>query len=387
MLPEPITEQKLHSNCLKDCIRRHIVDSDGWIGFDEYMEHALYTTRLGYYDTAWPKFGAQGDFVTAPLMGNVTAHCLAIQCAEVLAEIGHGDVIEFGAGSGDLAADLLFAMDAIGRLPERYLILETSSTLRTQQRQTIARLDPSLSARVSWREQMPSTKVDGVVLANELLDAMPAMRFEVDAHRRARMLGVAATGDRLHWSISDELLADHLQKRLEPNILTAGYRSEIGLAAEAWVRTVCEKINTGVMLLIDYGFPRHEFYHAQRQQGTLMCHYRHHAHDDPFFYPGLQDISVHVDFTALAEAAISVGMTLAGYVSQGAFLLSLGALDRLVASQTCATDAQQSLALSQQIRKLTLPHEMGELFKAIAFCRNYSKPLSGFSMHDRCARL
>ncbi len=395
MLTEPGAEEQRHSARLSANIRRRIARRRGWIGFDAFMEQALYAPGLGYYAAGRPTFGAAGDFITAPLMGGVLAHCLAGQCVEVLSEIGHGDVLEFGAGSGRLAADLLMEMNALGRPPGRYLILETSAALRARQRQTIADHCGALGARVRWLERLPDG-FDGVALANEVLDAMPALRFEIGGGGEALALGVGVTSDgtdtndeRLRWATAAEPLPESLQARLGEYDLGPGYRSEIGLRAEAWVRSLGENINTGVLLLIDYGFPAREFYHPQRRQGTLMCHYRHVAHDDPFFYPGLQDISVHVDFTAIARAAREVALATAGYASQGAFLLSLGALDLLAERRDCgaaghdARQLRQSLALSRQIQTLTMPHEMGELFKVIAFSRNYPRPLGGFSMQDR----
>ena len=379
MLTEPTAEGKLHSARLSARIRRQIARAGGWVGFDQFMQQALYAPGLGYYSAGATKFGAAGDFITAPLMGDLTARCLAKQCAEVLSEIGGGDVIEFGAGTGQLAADMLLAMDAQGALPEHYFIVETSADLRARQRETIAarcgelsRHGERLCERVRWLEQLPPDGFTGVALANEALDAMPAIRFETDARGRALILGVALGDDGFHWSPSAEALPDPLQNRLADLALEAGYRGEMGLHAEAWVRSVGEKIHCGVMLLLDYGFPRREFYHAQRRQGTLMCHYRHVAHDDPFFYPGLQDISVHVDFTALEHAAREVALALAGFTSQGAFLLSLGVLDMPAASMR-----------GGEINTLTMPHEMGELFKVIAFSRNYDRPLSGFALKDR----
>lgn len=402
MLTEPVAEDKRHSARLSDHIRRHIAGRHGWIGFDRFMEHALYAPRLGYYSAGLPKFGVvgdlsgapAGDFITAPLMGDVLARCLAGQCVEVLSEIGHGDVLEFGAGTGQLAADLLTMMNTLGRPPARYLILETSAALRARQQATIAERCGSLGARVRWLERLPPDGFTGVVLANEVLDAMPAVRFEIGADGEALALGVVVNDGQFQWAKSAPL-PENLQDCLAGYNLPEGYRSEIGLRAEAWVRSLGEKINTGVMLLIDYGFPRREFYHPQRRQGTLMCHYRHVAHDDPFFYPGLQDISVHVDFTTLSRAAREVGMTTAGFASQGAFLLSLGALDHLAAEHAAEyaaehateTNPRPALAMSRQIQKLTMPHEMGELFKVIAFSRNYPRPLRGFSLNDRRGRL
>lgn len=393
-LAEPSAEGRRHSHRLSRRLRAHIRRADGWLGFDRFMQQALYAPGLGYYQAGLPKFGARGDFITAPLMGDLTARCLAGQCAQVLAEIGRGDVLEFGAGNGRLAADLLIALEQLGTLPERYLIVETSADLRARQRRTIAALGAPLRERVRWLERLPQDGFDGVALANEVVDAMPAVRFEIDAQGRALALGVTTgdgdagdTGRALRWATAGPL-PDPLQGRVDGAALGAGYRSEMGLQAEAWVRSVGEKINTGVLLIIDYGFPRREFYHPQRRDGTLMCHYRHIAHGDPFFYPGLQDISVHVDFTAIADAARDAALKLAGFASQGAFLLSLGILDMPAQSrQHGAQEPRRALAVTRELGRLTLPHEMGELFKVIAFTRHYDRPLRGFALKDRRAAL
>jgi len=393
-LVAPDAEGQRHSNRLSQRLRAHIRCAGGWVGFDRFMQQALYAPGLGYYQAGLPKFGARGDFITAPLMGDLTARCIAGQCAQVLAEIGHGDVLEFGAGTGRLAADLLTALERLGVLPGRYFIVETSADLRARQRRTLAGLSAPLRERVRWLERLPQDGFDGVALATEVLDAMPAVRFEIDARGRALALGVTTEtggGDAgqpaLRWATAGPL-PENLQRRIDGAALGAGYRSEMGLQAEAWVRSVGERINTGVLLLIDYGFPRREFYHPQRRDGTLMCHYRHIAHGDPFFYPGLQDISVHVDFTAIADAARDAALQLAGFASQGAFLLSLGILDSLAESrQHGAQEPRRALAMTRELGRLTLPHEMGELFKVIAFTRHYDRPLRGFALKDRRAAL
>ncbi|MGI9311433.1 MAG: class I SAM-dependent methyltransferase [bacterium] len=407
MLPPPEPALRRRSRAVSARIRDDIA-ARGWIGFDRFMQHALHAPGLGYYSGALAKFGAGGDFVTAPMLGDVAARCLARQCAEVLDAIGHGDIVEFGAGNGDLAAEMLLAMDEIGRPPRRYCIIETSAELQARQRAVIAERCGALSQRAHWLDRLPPNGFDGVALANEVLDAMPTTRFEINRNGEAMPLGVgvsrdgdeaSASGDgggdddntTFHWTIGDKPLDVALQQRLAPYGLAPGYRGEIGLQAEAWTRALGAHLNTGVALLLDYGFPRGEFYHPERRDGTLMCHYRHVAHDNPFFHPGLQDISVHIDFTAIADAARETSLELAGFASQGAFLLSLGALDLLAQRQRAAeSDAharQQAQATARQIKQLTLPHEMGELFKVIALRRNYRRALSGFSLHDRSGSL
>ncbi len=392
MLPEPAPALKTHSHTLSADIARRITAHGGWLGFDEYMNCALYAAA-GYYRGGLVKFGGGGDFITAPALGATLGRCLGRQCAEILAQTG-GDIIEFGAGDGRLAADLLLALDEFGQLPTRYLIMETSAELRARQAATIARRGPPLRARVRWLRQLPAGGFSGVALANEVLDAMPVTRFEVDADGVPRLLGVALADESganspptFRWQAGPPL-PDALRRRLPA--LPPGYRSEIAQAAEAWTRTVAAALNHGALLLIDYGFPRAEFYHPERRDGTLMCHYRHRAHADPFFHPGLQDISTHLDFTAIAEAAVHAELAPAGFASQAAFLLALGALDDLAAAQTLAeagAEAESARKMAQQIKTLTLPHEMGELFKVAAFTRRYAEPLRGFSLQDRRAAI
>ncbi|MDA7995899.1 MAG: SAM-dependent methyltransferase [Gammaproteobacteria bacterium] len=391
-LPEPDAAGKKHSAKLCARIRRRIARGGGRISFAQFMEDALYAPELGYYAAGVAKFGADGDFTTAPQLGGVIARCLAVQCAEAFAELEltDGDLLEFGAGSGQLAADLLAAMDALNATPRRYLIVETSAALRERQRETIA--SRGYEERVRWLEHAPR-EFCGIVFANELLDAMPAARFEMNARGRACELGVCvdAAGN-FAWSRGEEL-PEELQRRIKLHeeetgaALADGYRGEIGLRAEKWVRDTGARIKRGALLLLDYGYPRREFYHAERRDGTLMCHYRHFAHADPFFYPGLQDISAHIDFTAIRDAAHETGLATAGFASQGAFLLSLGALDVLAESHDNDGDLRGQIARAHEVRTLTMPQGMGELVKVIAFAKNCALQLRGFQLRDRSGRL
>ena len=394
-LPEPDAAGKKHSAKLCAHIRRRIARGGGRISFAQFMEDALYAPKLGYYAAGVARFGADGDFTTAPQLGGVIARCLAVQCAEALneLELPNGDLLEFGAGSGQLAADLLAAMDALNAPPRRYLIVETSAALRERQCATLA--SRGYEERVRWLECMPR-EFCGIVFANELLDAMPAARFEMNARGRACELGVYVNdAGNFAWSRGEEL-PEELQRRIKLHeeetgaALADGYRGEIGLRAEKWVRDTGARIKRGALLLLDYGYPRREFYHAERRDGTLMCHYRHFAHADPFFYPGLQDISAHIDFTAIRDAAHASGLATAGFASQGAFLLSLGALDVLAGSQTGHDndgDLRGQIARANEVRTLTMPQEMGELVKVIAFTKNCALNLRGFQLHDRSGRL
>jgi SAM-dependent MidA family methyltransferase len=380
-LPSPTAEEQAHHDKLTQRLREEMAAAGGAIAFDRFMELALYAPGLGYYAAGKHKFGERGDFVTAPELGSLFARCLARPCQSLLAELGGGDILEAGAGSGVLAADLLLELESLGRLPGRYLILELSAELRAHQTETIRRKSPHLFGRVHWLADWPGD-FRGMVLANELLDAMPVTRFKV-TENGVNELYVAWENQGFVWQ--EQPASASLRARVDLLGLATGYSSEINLRAEAWVRRVADSLKQGAMLLIDYGFPRAEFYHPQRAQGTLMCHYRHQAHDDPLRLAGLQDITAHVDFSAIAEAGIGAGLALLGYTSQAAFLLG-GGLEQIMAASD-PNDTRAHLALTQQIKKLTLPHEMGELFKVIAFARGVREPLPGFTLQDRRGRL
>jgi SAM-dependent MidA family methyltransferase len=380
-LPPPTAEEQAHSSKLQHLIREEITACGGLISFARFMELVLYAPGLGYYAAGKYKFGAAGDFVTAPEMGSLFARCLARPCQSILAQLGGGDILEGGAGSGALAADLLLELEALGRLPERYLILELSNELRDRQAETLRRKAPHLLKHIRWLDTLPGS-FRGMVLANELLDAMPVERFRI-AEDGVRQLHVAWENDRFVWQ---EKPADEaIQRRIEPFALPPGYTSEINLQAEAWVRSVADILKQGAMLLVDYGFPRAEFYHPQRSDGTLMCHYRHRAHGDPLKLIGLQDITAHIDFTAIAEAGTETGLSLLGYTSQAAFLIGCGLEPLMSASDP--EDVRAHLGLTQQVKKLTSPQEMGELYKVIALGRGIREPFPGFEVHDRRGRL
>ena len=379
-LPPPGAEEQAHSERLARRIREEIARAGGAIRFARFMELALYAPGLGYYAAGRHKFGAAGDFVTAPELGPLFARCLARATGAILEQVG-GDILETGAGSGALAADLLLELEALGRLPERYLILELSNELRDRQAQTLRRKAPHLLTRARWLDALPAG-FRGVMLANELLDALPVERFRV-TDGGVRQLCVASENDRFVWR--EEPADDEIRARIEPLALAPGYTSEINFTAEAWTRSAADILKQGTLLLIDYGFPRAEFYHPQRTDGTLMCHYRHRAHGDPLQLVGLQDITAHVDFTAIAEAGHDAGLALLGYTSQAAFLIGSG-LEQLMAASD-PEDARAHLDLTRQVKKLTSPHEMGELFKVMALGRDVPEPLPGFTLQDRRGRL
>lgn len=376
-LPEPARAAREHSARVAAAIRQEIERAGGWISFARYMELALYAPGLGYYMAGARKLGPDGDFVTAPEISALFGQALAHQVREVLAAAGN-EVLEVGAGSGALAAAVLEELDRLDALPARYLMLELSPELRRRSRDTLAARTPHLMERVAWLNQLPPSFC-GCVLGNEVLDAMPVALVCNEAgelHER----GVALSGENFTWSMRplDEALATRIDRAWFPG---ESYCSEVQSHAQGFIRTLGGVLARGVALFIDYGFPRHEYYHPQRRHGTLRCHYRHHAHDDPFFLPGLQDITSHVDFTAIAEAGVASGLTLLGYANQAQFLINCG-LTELMA-RTPPDDVRAYLPLAAQAQKLTSPAEMGELFKVIAFGKDMAEPLLGFRSGDR----
>ncbi len=384
-LPAPDETACAHSERLVERLQQEMAVQGGAISFARYMELALYAPGLGYYSAGSRKFGAEGDFVTAPEISPLFSRCLARQVGQVLQMTGGGVVLEVGAGSGVMAADMLAELERLGALPERYLILEVSADLRQRQQMTLEQKVPGLVERVSWLERLPERPLQGVVVANELLDALPVHCFQV-GEQGAQELLVTSDGQGFHW-VTGEFGSDRLAERVGvvSRGLPPGYRSEISLAVGEWVSSMAQVLGRGVILLIDYGFPRHEYYHPQRADGTLMCHYRHRAHPDPLILPGLQDITAHVDFTAVAEAALEAGLELYGYTTQAHFLLANG-LDRMM--EEGGDEPLAQLQLSQQIKTLILPEEMGELFKVMGIGRGLEgRPLAGFRFHDMRGKL
>ena len=375
-LPAPTEEARAHSALVAACVKREIDASAGWISFARYMELALYAPGLGYYMAGARKLGRDGDFVTAPEISRLYGRTLARQLKQ-LAQLGFIDVLEIGAGSGALAADLLVELERLGCLPLRYLILELSPDLRDRSRDTIAQRAPRLVERVAWLNGLPR-EFTGVVIGNEVLDAMPTHVFQRDGGS-VREMGVAITDGKFHWAPRSSGSAP---AGLEPSLFPAdGYRSEVQFVARAFVRSLGGALARGVALFIDYGFPRHEYYHPQRAGGTLMCHYRHRAHDDPFVLPGLQDITTHLDFSAIAQAGREAGLDLLGYTNQAQFLVNCGITDLL--AETPAENAAVYAPLAAQAQKLLSPAEMGELFKVIALGKGVAQPLLGFAGGDR----
>lgn len=355
-------------------IREHIAAAGGWLAFDRFMELALYEPGLGYYSAGSLKIGPGGDFTTAPEVSDLFSRCVARQCAEVLAETG-GSILELGAGTGRMAGAVLEALRELHRLPERYLILETSADLAERQRARIGLLAPELRARVAWLERLPETPQRGVILANEVLDALPFKRFTVAAD--VRELGVVSERDSFAWQTAAMPMAPELRDRL-PRGLPHGYVSEICPLAAAWIASLARCLDRGGILLFDYGLPRLHYYHPQRTEGTLRCHFKQRAHSDPFINIAVQDITAWVDFTHVAQAAVEAGLAIGGFATQAGFLLAMGIEQELAMPATPLEQARRAA----EARKLLLPGEMGEAFKAMALTRNLEQPVGGFRYQD-----
>ena len=375
-----------HCHSVQTMIQNEIEVADGWIPFERFMHLALYAPGLGYYSGGATKLGGAGDFVTAPEISPLFGRTLAQQVIQVSGQVENADILEFGAGSGKLALDLLSELEKSDHLPRRYFILEVSAELRQRQQTLLAHKIPHLVHLIEWLEQLPA-QFSGTILANEVLDAMPV---HIVTWRDDKLFerGVTWQNKQFEWQerpIQNTQL-HHAAAQLMPwinpdNHRTNAYVSEINLAAGHFMRSLARLLQQGVILLVDYGFGRSEYYHPQRDQGTLMCHYRHHAHDDPFYLPGLQDITSHVDFSAVTEATENTGLMLLGYTTQAYFLINCGITGIL--AQTSAEDMNNYLPQANQLQKLVSPAEMGELFKVIAFGKNFSEPLLGFRTGDK----
>ncbi|SOZ36635.1 class I SAM-dependent methyltransferase [Cupriavidus neocaledonicus] len=397
-LPFPPADAQAASDTLAARIGESIDAAGGWIGFDRYMALALYAPGLGYYSGGSAKFGRDArdgsDFITAPELSPFFARTLARQFAPLLAQ-GMPRLLEFGAGTGRLAADLLLGLEQQGQLPDTYAIVELSGELRARQQDTLARRAPHLAERVTWLDTLPAA-FEGVIVGNEVLDAMPVQlyaRRDGGWHER----GVAraapqADGGAPAFRFEDRPLADaDVPAALRAIPGDHDFVTETHAEAEGFTRAVGAMLARGAAFFIDYGFPGSEYYHPQRAGGTMMCHYRHHAHPDPFLYPGLQDITAHVNFSGIAQAAVEAGLTVAGFASQARFLMNAGITELLMALDP--SDARAFLPQANAVQKLLSEAEMGELFKVIALTRGLdrgpedSEPLAGFARGDRCHAL
>lgn len=387
-LPPLSATAQEHSDAAARHLQKAITASGGWLPFDHWMAEALYAPGLGYYAAGTIKLAdanddaknPAGDFVTAPQLTPLFARTLARQAAQVLRQTQTQAVLEFGAGTGALAEGVLQELDALGLEQTQYFILEVSADLRARQAERLA----PFGSRVQWLDALPHSFA-GCVLANEVLDAMPVSIFRWNEDGAVLERGVALDADQgFVWNDrpAPAALSAAVSARM-PGL--AGYVSEINLQGEAWISAMGSWLERGAALLVDYGFPRSEYYHPQRAGGTLMCHLQHHAHGDPFTAPGLQDITAHVDFTAMADAALDAGLQVLGYTSQARFLMNAGLMDLL--AQLDPSDAQQYAQAVAPVQKLLSEAEMGELFKVLAVGRGITEPLIGFSRGDRLGKL
>jgi SAM-dependent MidA family methyltransferase len=385
-MPLPDAEARALSAALLEKLHAAIEAAGGCLPFDEFMNIVLYEPGLGYYSNGLTPFGEGGDFTTAPESGSLFGRCLAYCLASVLQQLEAGVVMEIGAGSGALAVDLLRECQTIGVLPEKYYILERSAAMRALQQETLSGRLPDLMGRVEWLEELPNQPFRGVVFANEVADALPVKRFRW-LNGELQELGVGWCNNQLCERAlqAGASMEQRIRQLACKSHWKGDYRSEYCPALAAWVNSLASCVQQGLLLLIDYGYGRTEYYHPQRSMGTLVCHYRHHAHDDPLWFPGLQDITAFVDFTTIAEAATGAGMRLEGFASQAQFLVGNG-IDELLARYDPA-DARNFMRLSNEAKRLMLPGEMGERFKAIGFSRCLAHPVRGFGPQDLRGRL
>jgi SAM-dependent MidA family methyltransferase len=376
------TAEAEHSARARDHIKDQIAASGGWLSFERFMDLALYAPGLGYYSAGARKLGAGGDFTTAPEVSSLFGRCVALQCAEVMRALRAPSVLEIGAGSGRLAADVLARLEELGQLPRSYRILEISADLRDRQRALLGKRVPHLLERVEWLDKPAEIRFDGIILANEVLDALPAARFRWRADG-VEELGVAVDAGRFVWSARPANTAmeeDCRRLHQAGGAWDEGYVSEYCPRVLPWTHAVTQGLRMGAVLWFDYGLPRPQYYLPERHEGTLLCHYRHRVSDDPFANIGLQDITAWVDFTAIAEASREAQFDLAGFTTQAHFLAGTG-IDREM--QLAAGDDEILFArLANQARQLMLPGEMGERFKAMAWLKGMDLPLSGFGLLD-----
>jgi SAM-dependent MidA family methyltransferase len=381
MPPALSPEMRWHGEQVLAAVRRAIDAAGGWLSFDHYLRIVQYAPGLGYYSAGSEKLGAAGDFITAPELSPLFGRCVARQCAQVLEHTG-GDVLELGAGSGALATSLLHTLDELQQLPHHYYILEVSADLRARQQQRLEGLPQALRKRVCWLDALPATPISGVVVTNEVADALPFKRFVVDSGAvLERGVALSVEGALIE---ADRPADPQLRVEVERVIGEPSgdwpdhYCSELCLMIEPWIAAQAAVLGRGAIVLIDYGCSRHDYYHPQRACGTLRCHFRHRSHEDALRYPGLQDVSAWVDFTRVAEAASAANLEVRGYCNQTAFLLATGIEHSLAA----VTQPLEHARLASQARVLLLPGEMGENFKVMALTRDLDVPLLGFAYQD-----
>ncbi len=389
-LPAPTASERQHSEALRQIIHAAIVAAGGKIAFSQFMQQALYAPRWGYYDSGTEKLGPQGDFVTAPELSPLFARCLAHQCQKIfqtlLAQgIDSKDltILELGSGSGRMAAQLLTALAELGQLPERYQILEVSASLRARQQDYLQQQCPQWIERIEWLDRLPNTPLSGVIVANEVMDALVVERLTL--YQGTLQQGFIATADsgEFVWQFAEPMQA--VKKAAQHYLPLAdeawcqqheGAFFEFSPQLPAWIASLSDCLSTGAILLSDYGYPRRDYYHPDRRTGTLACYYKHRCHDDPLVLVGLQDITAHVDFTLVAQSAAAIDLMVAGFTHQAAFLFNCG----LAQMEVELSDP----AVAKALRKLLLPGEMGEVCKVMALTRDLDESaLIGFTSYDR----
>ncbi|WP_201315356.1 SAM-dependent methyltransferase [Dyella sp. EPa41] len=374
-LPDPSADERAHSDQLLTHLREEIA-AHGAMPFSQYMERCLYAPGLGYYSAGKTKFGEAGDFVTAPELGSLFAQCVVNATYPVIGLLGDdADFLELGGGSGSFAEAALKAFAAAGTLPRRYFILEPSADLRDRQRERLSGALPAeIFARVSWLDRPPEQDWRGVLFANEVIDALPTTRFAMRAGEvYEEYVALDGEGRLMRVDRPADMLVSGAVRHVERDLETSfpdGYRSEILPQLPYWIQAIAGSLSAGLMLFMDYGYVRREFYLPERADGTLMAHYRHRAHSDPLYLPGLNDLTASVDFTALAEAGNGAGFGVAGYLSQAQFLIGSGLQEAFESAYEQAPDEATRYRLAQEVKKLTLPDQMGERFQAMLFARN-----------------
>lgn len=381
-LPEPDDIAQAHSDKLCQLLARRCASQGGSMSFAEFMSQVLYEPGLGYYMAGSAKFGAEGDFITAPELTPLFGATLGREAKGILDSIG-GGILELGAGSGRLAVGLLKSLDP--QLVD-YTILEPSADLSQRQQALLkSELSDDQYARVSWISALPS-RFKGVIIANEVMDALPVERFQVAQTTQQLCVNSDLQSEFREAPVALAEAVTAIETDLSRK-LEVGYQSEVCLLLDPWIASLADALDEGVVLLIDYGYPRQEYYSQERRQGTLSCYYRHRTHDDAFLWPGLQDITAHVDFTAVVESAVNNGLELLGYASQAAFLLDNGLLDVMQEQLESLERETDRIALSKVVKTLTLPGEMGERFQVMALGKSYDLPLQGFRSQDLAYRL
>ncbi|MFW5447780.1 MAG: class I SAM-dependent methyltransferase [Methylophagaceae bacterium] len=380
-LPKPDDIAQQHSEQLLSLIYDEIDRAGGKISFAEYMHLCLYAPGLGYYSAGSQKLGRHGDFTTAPEISPLFSRTFAHHIKDVLVQLEQPSIVEFGAGSGKMAADILIELASINCLPEKYYIIEVSADLRERQRRTISKLIPDLLGHVIWLDQFPA-KFTGVVLANEVCDAMPVHLLHFTQNDVVERY-IERNNSGLCWcngELSQPALSSHLTEI--QTLIGDGnsYITEVNLASEAWLCSIADNLQQGAIFICDYGYPKADYYHPQRSEGTLMCYYQHQGHADPLILPGLQDITAHVDFTSLAQTAIDNTLDVAGFQSQADFLLA-GSITEL--NQIQENDEFSMLQQASEIKQLTLPSAMGENFKVLTLSKSLDQLLPRCQLADR----